>query len=45
MFLVDPPLYFNIDSWPKLRELNTTGTRDKGVYISPTGHTFYFKTW
>ena len=44
MFFVDPPLYFSIDSWPKLRELNTTGTRDKGVYIAPTGQTFYFKT-
>lgn len=44
MFPVDSPLYFVIDSWPKLSELNTTGTRDKCVFISPSGQTFYFKT-
>lgn len=40
----DPPDYFRIDSWIKRRELNTTGTRDKAVYISPSHQTFYFKT-
>lgn len=44
MSIFDAPIYINIDSWPKLRELNTTGTRDKGVYIAPSGKTFYFKT-
>lgn len=42
--MIDPPLYFCINSWTKLRELNTTGTRDKGVYIAPTHQSFYFKT-
>ena len=44
MSIFDPPLYFCIDSWTRIREVNTTGTRDKGVYISPTHQTFYFKT-
>lgn len=44
MAIIDPPLYFCIDSWTRVREVNTTGTRDKGVYIAPTRQTFYFKT-
>lgn len=44
MPIFDPPLYFCIDSWTRIREINTTGTRDKGVYIAPTHQTFYFKT-
>lgn len=44
MIYIDPPCYFCIDSWTKVREINTTGTRDKGVYIAPTHQTFYFKT-
>lgn len=44
MKLIEPPQLFIIDSWTKLREVNTTGTRDKGVYISPRHKSFYFKT-
>lgn len=44
MLLIDPPVYFCIDSWTRIREVNTTGTRDKGVYIAPTHQSFYFKT-
>lgn len=44
MVLIDPPKYSCIDSWTKLPELNTTGTRDKAIFIAPTHQTFYFKT-
>lgn len=44
MTAIEPPLYFCIDTWFRMREVNTTGTRDKGIYISPTHQTFYFKT-
>lgn len=44
MTAFEPPLYFCIDTWFRMREVNTTGTRDKGIYISPTHQTFYFKT-
>lgn len=44
MFFVDPPVYFNVDDWIRVREVNTSGTRDKCVFIAPTRETFYFKT-
>ena len=39
-----PPLYFNIDEWLQLRDINTGGTRNKAVYVSPDNIPYYFKT-
>lgn len=44
MNYIEPPVYLCIDDWQQLYGLNTTGTRDKGIYIAPTRETFYFKT-
>lgn len=41
---IDNPQYFAIDSWLQFREMSTTGSRDKGVYISPDNEIYYFKT-
>ncbi|MDE6381122.1 MAG: hypothetical protein K2L11_11685 [Muribaculaceae bacterium] len=44
MRIFEPPIYFKLDSWIKIPEVNTTGTRDKAIFIAPSGQTFYFKT-
>lgn len=36
--------YFDISKWTKLQHLNTGGTRDKFIAISPDGNKYYFKT-
>lgn len=42
---IEPPFYIAIDnSWMRLIELNTGGSRDKSVFLAPTKETFYFKT-
>ena len=38
------PTYKVIDEWPRLHELNTTGTREKFVAIGPDEKLYYFKT-
>jgi hypothetical protein len=45
MSVIDAPKCFIIDeNWVKQPDVNTTGTRDKGVYIAPNLHSYYFKT-
>lgn len=38
------PVCYNIEEWTHLPMLNTTGTRDKSVVVSPYGTSYYFKT-
>lgn len=38
------PLCYNIEDWTHLQILNTTGTRDKFVVVSPHRTSYYFKT-
>lgn len=40
-----PPQFLMIGSdWSRLHEVNTSGTRDKTVVLSPYGQMYYFKT-
>jgi hypothetical protein len=39
------PLYYKIDEWEKQEGINTTGTRDKGIYVSQENlMSYFFKT-
>lgn len=43
--MLSAPKYYNADKWVCLRELNTTGTRDKCILINPQNNlSYYFKT-
>ena len=44
MTLIDPPVYFVVDDWIRVPEVNTSGTRDKCIFIAPTRESYYFKT-
>lgn len=37
------PVCYNIEEWTHLPMLNTTGTRDKSVVVSPYGTSYYFR--
>ena len=42
--MITYPQYYKLDDWHKMPWYNTSGTRDKSIFLNAETESFYFKT-